>query len=62
MNGEEIFRAVAQSAVASLLEALESKSEGTDTPFAELAPTRGGVYRRPLRGYAVVDRCPPGKP
>jgi AcrR family transcriptional regulator len=35
---EEIFRAVAQSAVASLLEALESQSEGTDAPFAELAP------------------------
>ena len=27
---EEIFRAVAQSAVASLLEALESQSEATD--------------------------------
>ena len=35
---EEIFRAVAQSAVASLLEALESQSEGTDAPFAKLAP------------------------
>jgi AcrR family transcriptional regulator len=34
----EIFRAVAQSAVASLFEALESQSEGTDAPFAELAP------------------------
>jgi AcrR family transcriptional regulator len=33
-----IFRAVAQSAVASLLEAIESQSEGTDAPFAELAP------------------------
>ena len=30
---EEIFRAVAQAAVASLLKALESQSEGADAPF-----------------------------
>ena len=35
---EEIFRAVAQAAVASLLEALESQSKGADAPFTELAP------------------------
>jgi AcrR family transcriptional regulator len=35
---EEIFRAVAWAAVASLLEALESTAEGPDAPFAELAP------------------------
>jgi AcrR family transcriptional regulator len=35
---EEIFRAVARAAVASLLEALESQSEGADAPFAELVP------------------------
>jgi AcrR family transcriptional regulator len=35
---DEIFRAVAKAAVASLLEALESQAEGTDVPFAELAP------------------------
>jgi AcrR family transcriptional regulator len=36
---EEIFRAVARAAVASLLQALESHAEGPDAPFAELAPT-----------------------
>jgi AcrR family transcriptional regulator len=35
---EEIFRAVARAAVASLLEARGSKAEGRDAPFAELAP------------------------
>jgi AcrR family transcriptional regulator len=35
---EEIFRAVAQVAVASLLEALGSQAEAPDAPFAELAP------------------------
>jgi AcrR family transcriptional regulator len=35
---KEIFRAVAQSAVASLLEALESQVEVADAPFAKLAP------------------------
>ena len=35
---EEMFRAVARAAVASLLEALESTAEGPDAPFAELAP------------------------
>src|SRR5262252_3414775 len=35
---EEIFRAVARAAVASLLEALESQPEGPDAPFAQLAP------------------------
>ena len=35
---EEIFRAVARTAVASLLKALETPAEGTDAPFAELAP------------------------
>ena len=36
---EDIFRAVATKAVASLLEALESPAEGSDAPFTELAPT-----------------------
>jgi AcrR family transcriptional regulator len=36
---EEIFRAVARTAVASLLEVLESPAEGPDAPFNELAPT-----------------------
>jgi AcrR family transcriptional regulator len=35
---EEIFRAVARAAVASLLEAFETQAEGADVPFAELAP------------------------
>jgi AcrR family transcriptional regulator len=35
---EEIFRAVARAAVASLLETLGSQAEGPDAPFAELAP------------------------
>jgi AcrR family transcriptional regulator len=35
---EEIFRAVAQAAVASLVEALASQAERADMPFAELAP------------------------
>ena len=35
---DEIFRAVAQSAVASLIEALERQVEGADAPFAEIAP------------------------
>ena len=35
---EEIFRAVARAAVASLLEARGTKAEGRDAPFAELAP------------------------
>jgi AcrR family transcriptional regulator len=35
---EEIFRAVARAAVASLLEALGSKAESPDASFAELAP------------------------
>src|SRR5260370_17923518 len=35
---EDIFRAVARAAVASLLEAFESQAEGADAPFAELAP------------------------
>ena len=35
---EEIFRAVARAAVASLIEALESPAEGADAPFAEIAP------------------------
>jgi AcrR family transcriptional regulator len=35
---EEIFRAVARAAVASLLEALESSAEASAGPFAELAP------------------------
>jgi hypothetical protein len=38
LTKEEIFRAVARAAVASLLEALESTAEGPDAPFAELAP------------------------
>ena len=37
---EEIFRAVARAAVASLLGRLESQAEGPDAPFAELAPQR----------------------
>lgn len=36
---EEIFRAVARTAVASLLEALKSRAEAPDAPFNELAPT-----------------------
>jgi AcrR family transcriptional regulator len=35
---EEIFRAVARAAVASLLETLEGQAENSDAPFAELAP------------------------
>jgi AcrR family transcriptional regulator len=35
---EEIFRAVARPAIASLLEALESQTDRADAPFAELAP------------------------
>ena len=35
---EQIFRAVAQTAVASLLEAYKSQAEVVDAPFAELAP------------------------
>src|SRR5215469_14266907 len=35
---EEIFRAVARAAVASLLGALESPAEASDGPFAELVP------------------------
>src|SRR5499427_175444 len=35
---EEIFRAVARVAVASLVEALENPALGPDGPFAELAP------------------------
>jgi AcrR family transcriptional regulator len=35
---EEIFRAVARAAVASLLETLGRKTEGPDAPFSELAP------------------------
>jgi AcrR family transcriptional regulator len=35
---EEIFRAVARTAVASLLKALETQAKGADAPFAELAP------------------------
>src|SRR5215470_19271528 len=35
---EEIFRAVARAAVASLLQALEGQAEGFDMPFDELAP------------------------
>src|SRR5215468_2963213 len=35
---EEIFRAVARAAVASLLQALEGQAEGFDVPFVELAP------------------------
>src|ERR1700757_2174742 len=35
---DEIFRAVAQSAVVSLIEALERQVEGADAPFAEIAP------------------------
>jgi AcrR family transcriptional regulator len=35
---DEIFRAVAQSEVASLMEALERQVEGADAPFAEIAP------------------------
>src|SRR5215831_12845708 len=35
---EEIFRAVARTAVASLLEALESPAEGPNSSFNELAP------------------------
>ena len=35
---EEIFRAVARAAVASLVEALASQAEGADMSFAELAP------------------------
>jgi AcrR family transcriptional regulator len=35
---EEIFRAVARVAVASLVEALGSQANGADMPFAELAP------------------------
>jgi AcrR family transcriptional regulator len=35
---EEIFRAVARAAVASLLGTLESQAEGPEAPFAELAP------------------------
>ena len=35
---EEIFRAVARAAVASLIEALESPAEAPDGPFGELAP------------------------
>ena len=35
---EEIFRAVARAAVASLREAVESPAEPSDAPFAELAP------------------------
>jgi AcrR family transcriptional regulator len=35
---EEIFRAVARAALASLLEALGSKAESPDASFAELAP------------------------
>ena len=35
---EEIFRAVARAAVASLVEALRIQANGADMPFAELAP------------------------
>src|SRR5215831_6439670 len=35
---EQIFRAVARAAVASLLEALESSAETSGGPFAEFAP------------------------
>jgi AcrR family transcriptional regulator len=35
---EDIFRAVARTAVASFLQALESQAEGSDAPFAKLAP------------------------
>jgi AcrR family transcriptional regulator len=35
---EEIFRAVARTAVTSLVQALESPAEGPDAPFTELAP------------------------
>src|SRR5215468_5096683 len=35
---EEIFRAVARAAVASLVEALGSQADGADMPFAEVAP------------------------
>ena len=35
---DEIFRAVAQAGVASLIEALERQVEGADAPFAEIAP------------------------
>jgi AcrR family transcriptional regulator len=35
---EEIFRAVARTAVALLLKALETQAKGADAPFAELAP------------------------
>ena len=35
---EEIFRAEARTAVASLLKALETQAEGADAPFAELVP------------------------
>ena len=35
---EEIFRAVARTAVASLVEEIEGAAEGSDAPFAELAP------------------------
>src|SRR5215831_10591841 len=35
---EEIFRAVARAAVASLVEALASQTDMADMPFAELAP------------------------
>ena len=35
---EDLFRAVARSAVTSLLGAIESSAEAFDAPFAELAP------------------------
>ena len=35
---EEIFRAVARAAVASLVDAFKTTAEGPDAPFAEIAP------------------------
>src|SRR5215831_10899871 len=54
---EEIFRAVARAAVASLLEALESQPEGPDAPFAQLAPrllSRAAVMMMGGRGPATA--------
>ena len=50
---EEIFRAVARAAVASLLQALESQAEGPDVPFAELAPTLLSRAARMMKGGRV---------
>jgi AcrR family transcriptional regulator len=50
---EEIFRAVARAAVASLLEELERQAESPDGPFAELAPRLLSRAAGMMRGHRV---------